>query len=541
MPLLIQYLLKFSISLSLVYLFYQSFLRGLTFYNCNRWYLLGYLLLSFIIPFINISPLVEKTDFSSVQIVHYIPVFDKYTNNVNANVNWPILHNFFLWTHWWNIVLLILIAGSLFMVIRLCMQMFSLQKMKKHAIRINDAVVAVYHVEKSIIPFSFGNNIYINQHLHAERELADIILHEYVHVKEKHTIDILLAELLCICNWYNPFAWLIRKAIRQNLEFIADNKVLQTGMNKKKYQYHLLKVTGMPQYAIASNFNFSSLKKRIAMMNKIKTAKVQLLRFLFVLPLIAIVLLAFRNNNNNDKQITGIILRAENYATDSIPAIKDNSTENDVLSMEQHDSKVKVTLKNGKIERYNLLDATERKNYETKYHDYIKRSEELFKKMQSGQEVVNDKRLLEMQLSAKEMQMKLNEQMKEINAVQDVWKRELENGNDSFYNQILAQKAVQEYILKMQMDSGDIKNMILDKLNPVEENIIKEKLMLEQQYYDFFKSDEGKLKTTDKLILKKMQEQLRMQKLELQRNLQELKLQELQIEKRLKQINDKVS
>jgi hypothetical protein len=59
----------------------------------------------------------------------------------------------------------------------------------------------------------------------------------------------------------------IKRSIRQNLEFIADNKVVENGIDKKQYQYLLLKVIGNNQYSIATKFNFSSLKKRIAMMN----------------------------------------------------------------------------------------------------------------------------------------------------------------------------------------------------------------------------------------------------------------------------------
>jgi beta-lactamase regulating signal transducer with metallopeptidase domain len=94
-----------------------------------------------------------------------------------------------------------------------------------------------------------------------------------VHVRQKHTVDILLAELLTIVNWYNPFVWLIRYSIRQNLEFIADCEVLKKGLDKKSYQYHLLSVMGQVEYKLANNFNFSSLKKRIVMMNKLRSAR----------------------------------------------------------------------------------------------------------------------------------------------------------------------------------------------------------------------------------------------------------------------------
>jgi beta-lactamase regulating signal transducer with metallopeptidase domain len=81
-------------------------------------------------------------------------------------------------------------------------------------------------VQADIIPFSFGNSIFINKQLHSLDELREIVRHEFVHVKQKHSMDILWSELLCIACWYNPFSWLLKRSIRQNLEFIADSKVL---------------------------------------------------------------------------------------------------------------------------------------------------------------------------------------------------------------------------------------------------------------------------------------------------------------------------
>jgi hypothetical protein len=171
------------------------------------------------------------------------------------------------------------------------------------------------------VPFSFGRSVFINSQLHTEEEIEDILLHEYIHVRQRHTIDVIWSEILCLLNWYNPFAWLIRFHIRQNLEFIADGKVLENGIDKKKYQYLLLKVTGCSPFKISTPFNFSSLKKRINMMNKIKSAPVHLLRFLFMLPLLAVLLLAFRSTvnlnkfENKDELITvsGIVVGGSNF------------------------------------------------------------------------------------------------------------------------------------------------------------------------------------------------------------------------------------
>ncbi|HXB90684.1 MAG TPA: M56 family metallopeptidase, partial [Puia sp.] len=295
MPLLALYLIKLSFSLSFVWLFYQLFLRRLTFYNMNRWYLLGYSLLAFIIPLINIGPMVERESFHQPLVIQYIPSIGNFIPVAGINVQAATADSgSFLGWSTWNYFLLLIVLGAGVLFVLSAGRWLSLRKIRRQAALIDHAGIRIYQVDEDIIPFSFGNSIYINQRLHSEKEWEEIILHEYVHIRQQHTVDILFAELLCILNWYNPFVWLLRHSIRQNLEFIADSKVLENGVNKKNYQYHLLKVIGEPRYRLANNFNFSSLKKRIVMMNKIRSARLHLLKLVFLLPLMAVLLLAFR-------------------------------------------------------------------------------------------------------------------------------------------------------------------------------------------------------------------------------------------------------
>ncbi|MCC8409647.1 hypothetical protein LJ707_11970 [Mucilaginibacter sp. UR6-1] len=289
MPAIFEYLLKLSLSIALIYTFYLLVLRRLTFYNLNRWYLAGYTLLCFVIPFVDVSGITAVANERS--IVHYVPTVQAITS---ATIARPIAQPAES-TNWWQIMALILAMGSAVMLVRLLTQLFALRKIKQTAVPISEGDTAIYHTDSEVTPFSFGNSIYLNKNLHTGAELEEIILHEYVHVKQVHTFDIILAELLCIVNWYNPFAWLMRHSIRQNLEYIADDNVVNTGIDKKAYQYHLLKVIGIPQYRIANQFNFSSLKNRIIMMNKVRSAKINLLKFMFILPLLAVTLVAFRN------------------------------------------------------------------------------------------------------------------------------------------------------------------------------------------------------------------------------------------------------
>lgn len=366
MSLLIQYLVKLSISLALVWIFYQLFLRKLTFYNSNRWYLLGYTLLSFFIPFINISSVLDFNQ-SDKGIVQFIPVVYHYMGTLNEATNCPEP----LWsTNYtkWDWMSFALATGIIALLLRFIIRFISFLRMQRKAKLISDDGVKLYQVDERIIPFSFGNAVFINSNLHSESELQEIIRHEFVHVKQKHTVDIVWAEILCMINWYNPFAWLLKMSIRQNLEFIADNKVLQNGFDKKQYQYLLLKVIGNNHFSIANQFNFSSLKKRIAMMNKIKSARVHLLRFLFILPLLAVILISFRqsqHDNRKEGQFT-VLLPATN---DTIPEVTKVNEKGYVINIKDNKGNCTVVVKDKNGKEVTRLPLTKWNSNESYYEN----------------------------------------------------------------------------------------------------------------------------------------------------------------------------
>jgi TonB-dependent SusC/RagA subfamily outer membrane receptor len=359
MSALIEYFAKLSISLAVVWLFYQFVLRRLTFYNHNRWYLLGYSLLSFVIPLIDITPALHQNDLTDIGVVQWVPLVYK---NAAANTSLSV----------WNIISILVVAGMLFMLVRLLVQLISFRRMMKKATVVSAEGIQLYQVNEPIIPFSFGNAVFFNVNLHTTEELEKIIRHEFVHVKQRHSIDIICSEILCLLNWYNPFAWMIRAAIRQNLEFVADNKVLENGINKKQYQYLLLKVIGDNQFSIAQKFNFSSLKKRIAMMNKNKSTKKHLFRFLFLLPVLAFILVSFRKEigdtitgkNNGVQQMPAVVL-------DTIPDVTVQNSKGYIINVKDNNGNCLLVIKDkgGKEVKRMLLTEwnTDASTYEAKY------------------------------------------------------------------------------------------------------------------------------------------------------------------------------
>lgn len=289
-----EYLLKLSVGFGIICLFYQLVLKGLTFYKWNRFYLLGYSLLCFFIPLINISEVVQQHNPNVYKALDIIPSIIP----GNAAPSSVILQG---GNHSWtltNLLFIVFISGIAIMTIRLVIQFIALRRLIQKAELVSDEEIKLYQVNGRIVPFAFGKSIFMNRQLHEAKDIEEIIRHEFVHIRQKHSIDIMWAELLCVFNWYNPFVWWIRNSIKQNLEYLADNKVLQDGIDKKQYQYLLLKVLGDHQFAIAHPFNFSSLKKRIAMMNKMKNTSIHLLKFLFIMPLIAVMIMAFRKEHS---------------------------------------------------------------------------------------------------------------------------------------------------------------------------------------------------------------------------------------------------
>ena len=140
------------------------------------------------------------------------------------------------------------------------------------------------------LEFSFFGWIFMNPTIVKENEMDEILTHELAHVKQKHSVDILIAEIVSICCWINPFVWLIKREVRLNLEFLADKKVMEAGFSTKSYQYHLLGLAYNHKYGLSNNFNFSHLKQRIIMMNKKKSnGAVHIKYALFTLPAFALL------------------------------------------------------------------------------------------------------------------------------------------------------------------------------------------------------------------------------------------------------------
>ena len=192
---------------------------------------------------------------------------------------------------WELVVLIVYGVVTCVLLLRFLWQLFSIILLKNNSQTAYIHDTEVYVLTNDEGPFSFFNWIFINPERHKSDEIEEIMMHELTHCQQLHSIDIIFAELFCVVFWFNPFVWLLKREVRLNLEYLADNSVLANGKDNKEYQYHLLGLTYRKNVAtITNNFNVLPIKKRIKMMNKKETKGILKAKYMLYIPLVAMLL-----------------------------------------------------------------------------------------------------------------------------------------------------------------------------------------------------------------------------------------------------------
>lgn len=277
------YLLKANVALLLFAAAYFGLLRWLTFFTLNRFYLLFALMFAAVYPALPVPALLPTEAATPVALM----VMEAsgvgpgaLAGPVVSLIDWPA------------VALAAYAVGAAGLLGRLLMQLLALARLRR---RSRPALVLgqpVRVLPDALSPFSFGRGIYLNPDQHPGPELAAVLRHELVHVRQAHTLDVLLAQLALAAAWCNPAAWLLRRALLDNLEFLADQAVLATGLDRRAYQYSLLRLSHAPAGpALVSHFTFPTLKNRVIMMNTPLSPSWQLARYFVAGPLVLAVAL----------------------------------------------------------------------------------------------------------------------------------------------------------------------------------------------------------------------------------------------------------
>ena len=279
------YLLKVNFAIVLFYCIYRLLFQQDTFFKWKRIVLFAIIFISFLYPLISQKKqLIVNDKLKYVVETVSVPVYSLSeavtVKNADTSVNFLP-----------QAVLAVYLLVSGLLIVRLLFQIGTIFYKLYHTNRKVLFGQTVYESKGLKTPFSFFNWIVIDSSQYSEQDLQEILLHETSHVEQMHSIDTILAELMCVFCWFNPVVWLLKKEIRMNLEFLADRSVLSSGCGAEHYQFHLLSLSYHKAAAkITNNFNVSLLKKRIFMMNKKRTSHRSMFKYALILPVVAILL-----------------------------------------------------------------------------------------------------------------------------------------------------------------------------------------------------------------------------------------------------------
>ena len=285
------FIVKSSSLIALFYFAYFFLLRKETFFNSSRWFLLAGLVTSVVLPLVVytkvvwIDPVpVSVSSYTTAANFQYVSNFHPQTAEKESfEINW-------------NLVSLVIYGiGFAAFMIKFGIDFYSLNSVLKGRKIEQQADFKFVDVNENIAPFSYFDYIVYNSSMYSEKELESILEHEKVHSDQHHTVDVIISRIFCILFWFNPIIWLYKKAILQNLEFIADSEAAKKISDKKAYQYTLLKITTHETcVAITNHFYQSLIKKRIVMLNKNQSKKWNYWKYYAVLPVLALFVLSFQ-------------------------------------------------------------------------------------------------------------------------------------------------------------------------------------------------------------------------------------------------------
>lgn len=346
------YSFELLICFTVFYIVYYLFLRKSTHFKFNRWYLIVTTLIALIIPKLNFTYHINNNDFaynniltdiskyqqsfnakiyslasdkkqkaaySEISIhnkstsklvkeknqIHSTQNIEKANVSLNTFTAKPIIDIN-------TILLLIYFTGLILLLLRLMLNILQIIKysVQGKIERINGSKIIWVHTD--ISPFSFLNYIYISTKIKSSEELPNIILHERIHATQKHSFDIILMEFILILQWFNPFVWLYKRALKQNHEFLADQGVINKGIKIPEYQYALLNHLLLSRkFELVSNYSYNDLKQRIYMLTRKRSPQLNKIKYVLLLPAILLLCLAFsieisipvvNNKKSNEKK-----------------------------------------------------------------------------------------------------------------------------------------------------------------------------------------------------------------------------------------------
>jgi TonB family protein len=308
------YFLKVTICWLVFYLVYSRFLSKETFFKTNRWYLLGTLLLGAGIPLLELLPIFQEDN----PVMVYFQPLSEGSYYVQSAVNEVVTSSFLDWDK--------LFFGIYLIGVVICSSRFFIGLGKIYALyRKSEIIQKENHTlvltSEPHLPFSFFKYMFWSKDLEMnDVDGQKIVTHEVAHVKGWHSLDVILLEIFNIIFWVSPMVYFYKKSLKTVHEYLADAVVLQTTPTKKYGHLLLRQSQSGLQIALANHFFHSQLKQRIVMMTRSKSRKEAVVKYLFALPVILLLVIAFSKKEAiaNMKNTATEIVSSENFDREKV-------------------------------------------------------------------------------------------------------------------------------------------------------------------------------------------------------------------------------
>ena len=280
------YMARVATSMMVFYFFFLLFLKKDTSFGLNRLYLTGTFLLSFVLPFSAIrlfqvvpdndavlySLLLEPARITGTKIGEGLEASEKIR----------------------NLLLVIYSAVTLFFLTRLTISIISTIHLRNSGQKTNKYGIKILITSRLVKPFTFMRTIVISRKDAERDDLYQILLHEQIHAKKLHTVDLIFTEIIKSVCWFNPFVYLYQRSLREIHEYQADSAIIKKGHDSFSYQQLILnQLFNTKNIQFSNFFNYSLTKKRITMITKEKTSKYTTYKVLMVLPLAFLIAIGF--------------------------------------------------------------------------------------------------------------------------------------------------------------------------------------------------------------------------------------------------------
>ncbi len=321
----VNFMLESGISLAILTLVYLLFLRKETFFVLNRIYLLGSVSFSILLPFIHFqvnsgmpSIMLDEVTITATGYQNLLQTVFVYSSTISSEIEktiqsiGPIRFIYLLGTTFFFLVFL-------YRLLQISALILNNESELKNGIRI-------IKIDRDTTPFSFFNFVFISRNNETSQGMREMLAHEMEHVRQGHSYDVMILELLTIFLWFNPFFWLLKRSIRENHEFLADSGVLKPEVSSAAYRMLLLNSAFIQQPVIANNFNYSLIKIRIKMITKIKSSKPATLKLSIGILVTAALLVIFAcENNKKPGQNNNIGNKQEDVVTKDVAKSMENA------------------------------------------------------------------------------------------------------------------------------------------------------------------------------------------------------------------------